>query len=68
LKGWVFDSRPLSELPQRSIGKSVHLNRPGKIQTAGVKTSGFGPETGNYPEPISNLDKKTRIAKYCSKG
>jgi len=27
--------RPLSESPQRSLGKSVHLNRPGKKQISG---------------------------------
>jgi len=29
---WVFDPRPLSESPYRSLGKSVHLDRPGKKQ------------------------------------
>jgi len=31
----VFDPQPLSELPLRSIGKSVHLNRPGKKHNSG---------------------------------
>jgi len=34
-EGWVVDPQPLSELPQRSLGKSVHLNCPGKKHNAG---------------------------------
>jgi len=32
LEDWVFDSQPLSESPWRSLGKTGHLNRPGKNQ------------------------------------
>jgi len=32
LKGWMFEPRPLSELPWNSLGKSVHLNHPDKKQ------------------------------------
>jgi len=35
LEGWVFDPQPLNELPYRSLGKSVHLNRPGKKHNSG---------------------------------
>jgi len=31
----VLDPPQLSELPQRSLGKSVHLNRPGKKHNSG---------------------------------
>ena len=34
LEGYVFDPRPLSELPQWSLGKNVHLNRPCKDQAS----------------------------------
>jgi len=37
LEGWVLDPQSLSELPQHSLGKSGHLNRPGK-----KRNSGFG--------------------------
>jgi len=30
LESWVFEPRPLSDSPLRSLGKSVHLNRPDK--------------------------------------
>jgi len=42
LEGWVFD--PLSELPSRSLVKSVHLNRPGKKHNSG---SGLPPIAGS---------------------
>jgi len=35
LEGLVVDPQPLSELPQRSMRKSVHLNRPGKKHNSG---------------------------------
>jgi len=35
LEGWVFDPRPLSESPQRSTGKSVHVSRLGKNHISG---------------------------------
>jgi len=35
LECWAFDPRPLSESPQRCLGKSVHLNCPGKKQNSG---------------------------------
>jgi len=35
LKDWVLDPRPLNELPQRSLGKSVHLNYPSKKHNSG---------------------------------
>ena len=35
LEGWVFDPQPLSELPWRSLGTSVHINRPGKKHISG---------------------------------
>jgi len=37
LEGWVFDSRPLSEFPQRSIGKERSPQRPRQ-----EAKSGFG--------------------------
>jgi len=36
LKGWLFESWPLSESLQRFLGNSVHLNRPGKKQISGL--------------------------------
>jgi len=35
LEEWVFDPRPLSDSPQRSLGKSVHFNRPDKKHYSG---------------------------------
>jgi len=41
LEGWVYDPQPLRELPYRSLGKSVHLNRPGKKHNSGFGLSPF---------------------------
>ena len=35
LENWVFNPQPLSELPKRSLGKSVHFNLPGKKHNSG---------------------------------
>jgi len=53
LEGWAVDPRPLRELPWRSSGKSVHLNRPCRGQI-----SGFGlPLTAVTKNQIENSDR-----------
>jgi len=48
LEGWVVDPRPLSKSPQRSLGKSVHLNRAGKKQISGF---------GLPPNDVDEIEK-----------
>jgi len=49
LEGCVVDPQPLSELPLRSLGKSVHLNRPGKKHN---------PDLGLPPIAVTKITKK----------
>jgi len=51
LEGRVFDPQPLSELPKRSLVKSVHLNRPGQKQISGF---------GLPPTTVSEIKKYIR--------
>ena len=55
LEGFVFDPRPLSESPQRSLGKSVHLNRPDKKQIS---------DCGLPPTPVTKI--KLKLA-HCTR-
>ena len=58
LEGWVVDPQPLSELPLRSLGKSVHLNRPGKKHNPGL---------GLPPTAVTKIKKKKKIVKQTTK-
>ena len=52
LEGWVFDPQPLGEL-LRFLGKSVHLNRPGKKHNSGF---------GLPPIAVTKINKKKRYS------
>jgi len=49
----------VSELPQRSLGKSVHLNRPGKKHNSGL---------GLPPIAVAKINKKKLTAKNITSG
>ena len=55
LEGFAFDPRPLSESPQRSLGNSVHLNRPDKKQIS---------DCGLPPTPVTKI--KLKLA-HCTR-
>jgi len=46
----MIDPRPLSELSQRFLGKSVHLNHPGKKHNSGF---------GLLPIAFTKINKKS---------
>ena len=57
LESWIFDPQSLSASPKRSLGKSVHLNLPGKKQNSGF---------GLPPIAVTNINNNEMQPFYLS--
>ena len=63
LEGWMFDPRPLSGSPQRSMGKSVHRNR---IRQKALFRLHFLLHPEVYRSQNDILDCQTSLEKFSS--